>query len=103
MDSITSASGENAKIVLNALCADNSVLRARAKKLLEDVDTLASVSAKQGTKRKAESIIQICVKCQEAFYEDENSDRACRYHSGSPHSLPVQDQYVLSLHRLAHG
>lgn len=88
MESITSASGESAKIVLNALCADDSVLRERAKKLLEDVDALASASAKTGSKRKADSVIQICVKCQEAFYEDENSDKACRYHSGShTHSM----------------
>ncbi|CAN8101493.1 unnamed protein product [Discula destructiva] len=87
VDRIASASAENAKAVLVALCNSDASIRARAKVLLKDIDALvAAVSAtsqKQGVKRKADSVIKVCVKCQEPFYEEDNSNRACRYHSGN--------------------
>lgn len=86
MDQIISAPAENAKAVLIALCSDDSSLRSRAHELLDDIDALRNESApsdNQGVKRKADSTIAVCVQCQEPFYEDDNTSRACRYHSGS--------------------
>ncbi|KAJ4397843.1 hypothetical protein N0V93_002080 [Gnomoniopsis smithogilvyi] len=90
MDRISGTSAEKAKSVLIALCTVDPSLRSRAQKLLDAMDSLESVHSveKKGKKRKAESTIKICTKCQDPFYEEENSSKACRYHSGS---LEVDD------------
>lgn len=35
-------------------------------------------------KRKAESNIQICARCKDPFYPEENVGKPCRYHPGTP-------------------
>lgn len=82
---ISASSAEKAKSVLMALCTNDPALQSRAKKLLDAMDSLESGpnAGECNNKRKAESAIKICTKCQEPFYEEENSGKACRYHSGS--------------------
>ncbi|KAI1146657.1 hypothetical protein F4825DRAFT_439947 [Nemania diffusa] len=86
MDPLTNISEANAKSILLALCADDSQLTRRAENLLRKIDTLQqremTASNQSGKKRKASSTIRICGQCQDSFYEEENNDKACRYHSG---------------------
>ncbi|KAI8954489.1 hypothetical protein F4801DRAFT_533397 [Xylaria longipes] len=75
-----------AKSILLALCSDNSQLERRALQFLDHIDArqhhVAAGDHQRGTKRKAGPPIKICVQCQDAFYEEENGDKACRYHDG---------------------
>ncbi|KAJ8131878.1 hypothetical protein O1611_g1742 [Lasiodiplodia mahajangana] len=79
-DRLASMSEAKAKTILLALCSEDSALEQRALRFLSDIDALEG--SKVGTKRKASSTIKICVQCQDAFYEEENNDKACRYHDG---------------------
>lgn len=92
MDPLTNISEANAKSILLALCADDSQLTRRAENLLRKIDTLQqremTASNQSGKKRKASSTIRICGQCQDSFYEEENNDKACRYHSGRCHGTP---------------
>ncbi|KAI3319157.1 hypothetical protein HD806DRAFT_510167 [Xylariaceae sp. AK1471] len=75
-----------AKAILLVLCSDDSMLEKRASKLLDRMETLEGhVTAgnhQTGTKRKAQSVIKVCIQCQEPFYEEDNGDKACKYHDG---------------------
>ncbi|KAI8629521.1 hypothetical protein F5Y19DRAFT_433302 [Xylariaceae sp. FL1651] len=75
-----------AKTILIALCSDDSALAARASRFLAHIESLerrmTAGDHQKGTKRKAKSAIKICIQCQEPFYEEDNSDKACRYHDG---------------------
>lgn len=87
MDRITNTTAEKAHSILIALCSDDASLRNRATLYLDQMDVLdaaftSTSSNLRGTKRKAESAIKICVQCQEPFYEEDNADKACRYHEG---------------------
>lgn len=81
MDAIYNVPAERAKAILIALCNENPSLRYRAKSMLSQMEKLDS-QVPPGKKRKAESAVKVCVQCQEPFYEEDNCDQACRYHSG---------------------
>ncbi|KAI0861784.1 hypothetical protein F4860DRAFT_159117 [Xylaria cubensis] len=76
-----------AKSILIALCADDSVLERRALNFLGQVEAFESQVATRnhqtGTKRKAQSAVMICVQCQSPFHEEDNYNKACRYHDGN--------------------
>ncbi|TRX88312.1 hypothetical protein FHL15_010816 [Xylaria flabelliformis] len=76
----------HAKSILIALCADDSVLERRALNLLKQIaafeSQVATKNYQKGTKRKAQSAVMICVQCQSPFHEEDNDDKACRYHDG---------------------
>lgn len=86
MESLANIPEAKAKSILLALCADNSHLRERALQFLQDIDALeddvAAGNYQKGTKRKAQSLIMICIQCQSPFYEEDNSDKDCEYHNG---------------------
>ncbi|KAI1122576.1 hypothetical protein F5Y10DRAFT_71377 [Nemania abortiva] len=81
MERLTNMSEAKAKSILLAFCSDDSALERRALQFLDQLDSLEK-SRTAGTKRKASSAIKICVQCQDAFDEDDNNDKACRYHDG---------------------
>ncbi|KAI1753970.1 hypothetical protein F4782DRAFT_494610 [Xylaria castorea] len=82
-----------AKSILLALCADDSILERRALRFLDHMEALerqvAAGGHQKGGKRKAQSAIMICVQCQDPFHEEDNHDKACRYHDGD---LEVDDE-----------
>ncbi|KAI0550645.1 hypothetical protein F4679DRAFT_200268 [Xylaria curta] len=86
MGRLANISEAKAKSILLALCADDSALEQRAWEFLQEIEGFESESAagnhEKGTKRKAESTIMICIQCQSPFYEEDNDDKACRYHDG---------------------
>ncbi|KAI1735326.1 hypothetical protein F4680DRAFT_470084 [Xylaria scruposa] len=84
MGRLASIPEAKAKAILLALCADDSALERRAWEFLQEIEDfeseLAAGNHEKGTKRKAESTIMICIQCQSPFYEEDNDDKACRYH-----------------------
>jgi hypothetical protein len=88
MERLVNMSEAKAKAILLALCSDDPLLTRRASQFLDQMETLerrvtATAGDQQGgTKRKAQSTIKVCIQCQEPFYEEDNNDKACRYHDG---------------------
>ncbi|KAI1080184.1 hypothetical protein F5B20DRAFT_580579 [Whalleya microplaca] len=83
MNRLINTSDRNARAILLALCND----RTQQKKALNYLDQLEkkaaqgkaasqSKSAGNSLRRKAASVIKICVQCQEPFYEEENGPKA---------------------------
>lgn len=95
MEGILKASDAEAKKILVALCGDTPGLARRAADHLNRMRAMADES-KQGVKRKADSTISICIQCQEPFVEEDNNDKACRYHAGacdSPADVVENDRH----------
>lgn len=82
MDPVYKVPAERAKAILIALCSEeSSLILQRVTTMISQMDKLDS-RMPPGKKRKVESAMLVCVQCQEPFYEDRNSDQACRYHDG---------------------
>lgn len=87
MFELETISPEAAKAILLAICDNDPYTHNRALSMLfisskQDTATPPSTPQKQGTKRKAESDFLKCGKCQEPYYEEDNSEKACWYHTG---------------------
>ncbi|KAI0602638.1 hypothetical protein F4775DRAFT_534852, partial [Biscogniauxia sp. FL1348] len=77
MEKITNAPDHIVRAALIALCNDSTIRH----KAVEYIDKMSSGVA-GGRKRKAESAVKICVKCQDPFREEDNGPKACRFHDG---------------------
>lgn len=86
IDCIQEASEGDLRAVVLALCKDART----EKRVLTRLDKLNKLRNTQtsldttnpGTKRKASEAIFICVRCNEAFSEENNHSKACTYHHG---------------------
>ncbi len=100
MNALGFASDATIRAVLIALCSDKDI-QEKALGYLTKLEPLALSAAKAfpNVKRKAVSGLSICVQCEEAFDEVDNTTKDCQYHSGeclSPFSVPHQCK--LSVH-----
>ncbi|KAK5993806.1 hypothetical protein PT974_07243 [Cladobotryum mycophilum] len=77
LDLIKTIPGDHAQAILLFLCANNSIL----KKAASHARGLASRTTGP-LKRKAESVIAICVQCDQPFDTNENTEKDCIYHNG---------------------
>ncbi len=77
MEDLVNIPEAKAKSILLALCSDDSALARRASEMLGRMEAL-----ERRPKRKADSIIKICLQCQDPFHEEDNNVNACRYHDG---------------------
>jgi hypothetical protein len=67
------------RAILLALCDDRSV-RARAENHYRALKAADNPST--GLKRKAANDLFVCVQCDEAFTQEDNTETSCRYHPG---------------------
>lgn len=81
MDIVESASGDELRAVVLALCKDTPVMLRVVDHIKKLRDAHANAS-KTGEKRKASDQVFICVRCGEAFSEEANDSKACTYHHG---------------------
>lgn len=81
MDIVDSATGDELRAVVLALCKDTSVML-RAVSHIKKLREAQADTAKTGDKRKASDQVFICVRCGEAFSEEANDSKACTYHHG---------------------
>lgn len=81
MDIVESASGDELRAVVLALCKDTPVMLRVVDHIKKLRDAQANAS-KTGEKRKASDQVFICVRCGEAFSEEANHSKACTYHHG---------------------
>ena len=69
------------RAILLALCDDPAVL----KRALNHYSALkAADNPTTGLKRKAYNDLFVCVQCDEAFTNEDNTEESCRYHPGKP-------------------
>lgn len=81
MDIVESASGDELRAVVLALCKDTPVMLRVVSHIKKLRDARANAS-KAGEKRKASDQFFICVRCGESFSEEANDSKACTYHHG---------------------
>ena len=85
MQTIISCPDNVAHSVLIALCQDKIIREKAAGHVATLMEAGAGKPLKgeaKDSKRKAEEI-EICIQCNEAFLESENSDDACTWHDGT--------------------
>ncbi|KAJ0107451.1 hypothetical protein J7T55_007640 [Diaporthe amygdali] len=81
MNIVESASAEELRAVVLALCKDTAV----TSQIVGHIKKLRAAKAyapKPGEKRKASDQAFICVRCGETFSEKANNSKACTYHYG---------------------
>ncbi|KAK3334222.1 hypothetical protein B0T19DRAFT_420320 [Cercophora scortea] len=90
IDAIVNQPEQNLRIVMRALC-DNPKFRSRAALLLSKLPgaidgkstaatvELKDVDTKNGRKRKPTGNLQICIQCDEPFYDDDKT-KSCWHH-----------------------
>lgn len=81
MDIVESASEEELRAAVLALCKDTMVML----RIVGHIQRLRAAevnSSKTGEKRKASDKFFICVRCGETFSEEANDSKACTYHHG---------------------
>lgn len=81
MDIVDTASAEELRAVVLALCKDGSIERQIVNHLVKLRGARAEAS-KTGEKRKASDPFFICVRCGDSFSEETNHSKACTYHHG---------------------
>lgn len=81
MDLVQSASADELRAVVLALCKDSSVC-IRIETHLKKLRDARANASKTGEKRKASDQFFICVRCNESFCEEANHSKACTYHHG---------------------
>lgn len=84
MDALSRASDHTVRAILTALCDDRSV-RSKALAYLDKLEPQARTAATvlPTRKRKAAHSLSICVQCEDAFDEDDNVSKDCKYHTGN--------------------
>jgi cytochrome c553 len=87
MDSLLSIPDAKAKSILLALCFDDALLAKKAATFLSQINQREKmrpqITQATNVKRKAESAIEVCTRCHEPFYEDDNVPKSCTYHEGT--------------------
>ncbi|KAI0204941.1 hypothetical protein F4808DRAFT_412654 [Astrocystis sublimbata] len=105
MERISNTIEAKAKAILLGLCAHDQSLASHAAQLLDRIEarercnTMTTSNNQQGTKRKALPL-KICVQCQDAFCEEENHNKACRYHDGAIFLQPIKNNSTRSQENL---
>lgn len=93
MEPLLSVSDAKAKKILLALCFDNELLAKQAARLLSQMtkheEARRHITQAANAKRKADSIIDVCTRCHEPFYGEDNLPKSCRFHNGTSHSHPT--------------
>lgn len=87
IDRIINTPDDILRKVLVALCNAESDILDKATEYLNSINSLSeqangSQTAGSSKKRKATSDIELCPRCHEAFYTDENTVKDCIYHPG---------------------
>lgn len=104
MDKISKAPDHVVRAILIALCEDSRIEKKALAYLNKITSRVAITSAvrtvsasyirttpNSSLKRKAESTIQICARCKDPFYPEENNHKPCRYHPGTQIKLRGTD------------
>lgn len=81
MDIVQSASEEELRAAVLAICKDTSVM-VRLAGHIQKLRAAERDAPKTGEKRKASDQFFICVRCGETFSEEANHSKACTYHHG---------------------
>lgn len=104
MDIVESASAEELRAAVLALCKDTPVML----RLVGHIQKLRAAEAnasKTGEKRKPSDQVFICVRCGETFSEEANDSKACTYHHGKCASVLKgrEDWLILMLTNIIQG
>lgn len=91
MEYVETASEQELRAVLLALCKDASVEK-QIKRHLKQLRRAEAKASKSGEKRKAIGPFFICVRCDDSFNEDNNNSKACTYHPGK--SAPGKESKI---------
>ncbi|KAK3340838.1 hypothetical protein B0H65DRAFT_431587, partial [Neurospora tetraspora] len=86
-EAIASADESTLRTVLRGLCAEREVEKLVGKHLYQVTKLNAAKADSSGSKRKATSPVHICIRCGQAFEEDDNR-KECRYH---PEEMEIDD------------
>ncbi|KAI5921847.1 hypothetical protein F4810DRAFT_676138 [Camillea tinctor] len=81
MNQIANAPDDLVRAALIALCNKPSN-KNKALDYINKMTALKGDAAAVGQKRKRESPVKICIKCEDSFYEEDNGPKACLFHDG---------------------
>ncbi|KAM3513008.1 hypothetical protein MY11210_003313 [Beauveria gryllotalpidicola] len=81
MDLFDDVSEKHLRAVLVALCKDMDIFN-RAFDMIEKLETAEEDAMADSDMSESEPKLAICIRCDAAFYTDENQDYDCSYHPG---------------------
>ncbi|KAK3399107.1 hypothetical protein B0T20DRAFT_351140 [Sordaria brevicollis] len=89
IEAINAADESTVRTVLRGLCADDEVEKLVGKHLYQVANLITTKAGTSDSKRKATASVHICVRCGNAFDENDNkTKKECRYH---PEEMEIDD------------